>query len=177
MWPALGLHEHLYFCFGFSIWAFTTVQSCLLWWKSHRRAWTQLDVFPSPSLAWALWGSTHVGLTVLLGPKCTKFMPVCSFHRKGCLLISEERKRQWTDSSICSECLETSVLWKVKKGMGKDRKKKCANWPLRSLLLSTITKRKLLRMNQKFISFFTRLTLKSIPLADLEFCLTVFEGK
>ena len=30
---------------------------------SHSRAWTQLDVFPSPLFAWAMWGYKHTGLT------------------------------------------------------------------------------------------------------------------
>ena len=34
--------------------------------KSCSRVWT--GCFPSPLLVWYLWGRTHVGLTVLLGP-------------------------------------------------------------------------------------------------------------
>ena len=34
-------------------------------------SWAQLDLFPSPLLAWALWNHRHTGLTVLLGPSTT----------------------------------------------------------------------------------------------------------
>ena len=36
--------------------------------QSPSRVWTLLSVFPSPLLAWALWGRAYAGLIVLLGP-------------------------------------------------------------------------------------------------------------
>ena len=44
--------------------------------ESCSRAWTQLGVFPSPLLAWALRDGTHAGLIVLLGPSMTCLLPV-----------------------------------------------------------------------------------------------------
>ena len=44
--------------------------------ESCSRAWTQLGVFPSPLLAWALRDWTHAGLIVLLDPSTTCLLPV-----------------------------------------------------------------------------------------------------
>ena len=72
-WLAVGFDKNLYFCIGFSSWSFTV--------ESRSRVWTQLGVFPSPLLAWALWGRTHAGLTVLLGPSMTcQSTPLVDFY-------------------------------------------------------------------------------------------------
>ena len=44
--------------------------------ESCSRAWTQLGIFPSPLLAWALWDCTHAELIVLLDPSMTCLLPV-----------------------------------------------------------------------------------------------------
>ena len=76
MWLAVGFEKHCTGALVFQLAIHGNVCLGSLTAESCSRVWTQLDVFPSPALAWAVQDFTHAGSIVLLDPSMTCLLPV-----------------------------------------------------------------------------------------------------
>ena len=92
--------------------SFLTAETC-------SRAWTRLDIFPSPLLAWALRDSTPASLIVLLGPSTTCLLLVYtpSLLWQHCRVDSWDSTSHWDMLWLASPYVESLMYQRETSGV------------------------------------------------------------